>query len=188
MPEQPRSSTRRRFVRGAAAAGGLLAAATVAAPVAAQDAATDAEANKALFYRIMDEVFNARDLDAAERYYEADFVQHNPQADQGIAGFRAFFGEIFAAFPDWTGTIDQAIAEGDRVVAFVDWSGTHRAPYLGIPPTGGRVTMRTADMVRIADGKVAEHWDVVDILPLLAALGVVSESEPEAAGEATPAP
>ncbi len=170
-------STRRRLVRSTAGFGGLLAVAPMVETVHAEDAQATEEANKALLYRIMDDVFNAHDLAVAERYYLPDFIQHNPQAEQGIVGFRAFFGEIFAAFPDWSGRIDQALAKGDRVVALIDWSGTHSGPFMGIPPTRNRVTMRTADMFRVAGGKVAEHWDVVDILPLLSGLGLIPESQ-----------
>jgi len=100
-------------------------------------------------------------------------------------GFRTFFGETFATFPDRTGRVEQAIAEENRVVEFTDWSGTHRGPSLGVPPTGTWVVMRTADMFRVTDGKVAEQWDVVDILPVLSRLEVLPPSK--LAPDATPA-
>ncbi len=119
--EQSPPPTRRRLVRSAAGFGDLLAAVVPAVgTVRAEDLQATEEANKALLYRIIGEVFNAHDLGAAERYYPPDFLQHNPTAEQGLVGFHAFFGEIFAAFPDSAGRIDQAVAQEDRVIAFID--------------------------------------------------------------------
>jgi steroid delta-isomerase-like uncharacterized protein len=72
-------------------------------------------------------------------------------------GMKGWFADVLRAFPDWHGTIDHLIADGDKVVAFFTWTGTHEGDYLGIPATGRTITLRTADLFRVADGRLAEH-------------------------------
>lgn len=121
------------------------------------------EANKQIVRDAAEAFFHQRDPSAVDRYYAEDFVQHNPHAPPGRDGVKGFFRLIFRAFPDLRMRFDHLYAEGDKVFAFVTWSGTHTDEYFGIPPSKKHVTWRTAEIMRIADGKLAEHWDVVDI-------------------------
>lgn len=131
------------------------------------------EQNKQLVARVIEEVFNAHDLDAIERYYAEDYLDHNPQVPPGRTGYRAFFAPLLAAFPDWRGTVHDLIAEGDKVVARTAWQGTHQGDLLGIPATGRQVDYTAIDIFRIADGRIAEHWDQVDNLTMLQQLGLL---------------
>ena len=65
------------------------------------------------------------------------------------------------------------VAEGDRLAVRIVWTGTQDGPFLGRPATGNKLRFATADFFRIQDGKLAEHWDVVDSLPRAIALGLV---------------
>ena len=146
-----------------------LAAVAVLATVPAR--AADVEANKKLVRTLIDEVMNKRQLDAVDRYLAPDFVEHNPNLPQGLEGRKRFVAAVLAGFSDYRGEIVEILAEGDKVVVRTQWSGTQDGPFLGLPPSGNKVRFSTADFFRIANGKVAEHWDVVDSLPRAVALG-----------------
>ena len=89
-----------------------------------------------------------------------------------------------SAFPDFKVTIDDMIAEGDKVVVRGTWSGTHKGEFMGIPATGKSVSFGVIDTVRIAGGKMVEHWGLMDNFRLMQQLGVIpapGESEGKAA-------
>src|SRR5215469_5208973 len=80
---------------------------------------------------------------------------------------------LLTAFPDYHAEILEVVAEGDRVVARVQFTGTNDGPYEGRPPTHNKLSFSTADFFRIDCGKIAEHWDVVNVLPRMIALGQI---------------
>lgn len=137
------------------------------------------EQNKKLVLDALEQVFNAHRLDRVDQFFTEDYRQHNPHAGQGRASVKSYFGMLFSAFPDWKGEVEHIIAEGDRVIMVVNWSGTHQGEFMGVKPTGKRVTTRTADVMRIQDGKVAEHWDVVADQDMWEKLGFVRKTEPK---------
>jgi len=149
-----------------------LAAVAVLATVPAARAA-DVEANKKLVRTVIEEVFNKRQPAEMDRFLVADFVEHNPNLPQGFEGRKKFVSAVLAGFSDYRGEIVEILAEGDKVVARIQWSGTQDGPFLGLPPSGNKVRFSTADFFRIANGKLVEHWDVVDSLPRAVALGLV---------------
>jgi steroid delta-isomerase-like uncharacterized protein len=77
------------------------------------------------------------------------------------------------AFPDFRAVIHDLIAEDDKVVTRKTFDGTHEGELLGIPPTGKEVTIELIDILRVADGKITDHWNVVDQLGLMQQLGVI---------------
>jgi len=89
------------------------------------------------------------------------------------AGAAQFFRAFVAGFPNISLTIEDMIAEGDRVVLRQTYRGTHQGEMMGIPPTGRPVTLTAIDIVRVADGKLAEHWSNNDQLGMLQQLGVI---------------
>jgi predicted ester cyclase len=107
-----------------------------------------------------------------------------------VAGRKKFVTTVLAAFPDYHAEVQEVIAEGDKVVARVQFTGTNDGPYDGRPPTHNKVTFSTADFFRIADGRIAEHWDVVNVLPRMIALGLIQPpaSTPKPAEDATAKP
>jgi steroid delta-isomerase-like uncharacterized protein len=145
---------------------------------------TTPEQNKAFVREVFAEMFNRQDLSAADRYYAEGFFSHNPSIPPGREGFKQGFGAILAAFPDLHGTIEDMLAEGDRVMVRVTWTGTHRGPFIGFPPTGQALTFHSVDILRFENGKIAEHWDCTDFLDALAR--ATSASEQNKVGEEAP--
>jgi predicted ester cyclase len=141
-------------------------------------AAADPEANKALIRSYIEEMWNRHQPSAADCFVAANFVEHNPRLPPGLAGRKQFVTKVLAAFSDYHGEIEDLVAEGDKVVARVWWTGTQDGPYEGRPPTGNKLSFSTADFFRIEEGKIAEHWDVVDTLSRAVALGLVPAPKP----------
>jgi predicted ester cyclase len=133
------------------------------------------EANKAVTRRIPLEVFNDGNLGAADEVIAADFTEHVPMpgAPPGLAGFKQYVTMLRAAFPDLRYTVEDEIGEGDRVVARMTVRGTHRGAFLGVPPTGKRVTWTEMHAGRVVEGKLVEHWGNADMLGLLQQLGAI---------------
>ncbi len=143
--------------------------------------ATTPRENEQLFRDVVAEFFNAHDPGAADRFYAPDYRQHSDGVPDGRDGLKAFFTGVFAAFPDLVVTVDHLHAVDDRVFAFCTYRGTHRGEFLGVPPTGRAVRFRTANLQRVADGRFAEHWELVDMQALLLELGVLTTTRPAAA-------
>jgi predicted ester cyclase len=140
--------------------------------------ALDLEANKQIYRSYLEEVFNKRKPAAADRYVAVDLIEHNPNLPQGLAGKKQFVAAVLAGFSDYHGELQEIMAEGNRVAVRVLWTGTQDGPFLGLAPSGNKVRFSTADFFRIEDGKLAEHWDVVDSLPRAIALGLVPAPKP----------
>ena len=98
------------------------------------------EENKAIEGRFIEEVLNKKNLAAADELVAEDFVELDPfpGQEQGREGLKQVLRMLFAAFPDLQWTIEELIAEGDKVVNRFTWHGTHRGEFLGIPPPVGR--------------------------------------------------
>ena len=156
----------------------------VAVMVLAQARADDGETNKALYRSFMDQVWNKKDLAALDRYLAPDFIEHNKNLPTGLAGRKQFVTAVQAAFSDYHAEVEEVVADGDRLVARVLWTGTQDGPFQGRPPTQRKLRFWTADFFRVSGGKLAEHWDVVDSLPRAIALGLVPDptAPPAAAG------
>jgi steroid delta-isomerase-like uncharacterized protein len=136
------------------------------------------ETNKALVRRHFDEIWNQYRLDVADQLVDPSYTTHFPVPGQppGIAGFRFAVEMLHTSFPDLTITVEDLIAEGDKVVARLRAQGTHRAPFRGIAPTGRVVSWTGIRIFRIADRKIVEHWANWDDLSLLQQLGARIET------------
>lgn len=104
-----------------------------------------------------------------------------PVAARGAQLLKEVFSRLTTAFPDLHITIEDLIAEGDKIVSRNTVTGTHLGEYMGIPPTGRSITYNEIFVVRFVDGRVAETWGVVDILSQLRQLDVVPEGLPSPA-------
>ena len=132
------------------------------------------EQNKALARRMIEEVWNQGNLALLDEIVAANYVGHNPSMTvQGPEGIKQFILMYRSAFPDLHFTIEDMIAEGDRVVTRWSSSGTHRGPLSGIPPTGKHVTGTGIAISRFVDAKFAEGWTEFDLLGVLQQLGVI---------------
>lgn len=131
------------------------------------------EANKALLGQFATEVFEKKDFSNLDNMMHENYIQHNPLVAQGSAGFKQFFVTWFDAVPDWQYTLDKLVAEGDTVWAYGTYSGTQQKAWLGIPASNKTYRMHAVDIFRIEDGKLAEHWDVIDTYDMFKQLGVI---------------
>ena len=132
------------------------------------------EENKAVIARLYAELSKGN-LDAIDTALADNFIEHEelpPGIPPGREGVTAFFGVIRSAFPDLNMTPDFFIAEGDLVTAFATATGTHRGEFQGIPPTGKSISIKLADYMRVQNGKIVEHWGVMDLAGLMQQLGV----------------
>jgi steroid delta-isomerase-like uncharacterized protein len=140
-----------------------------------------AEVNKSVARRYYEAVLNRGDVDALDELASPDYVERDPLPGQGtgrdglkdrVRMLRSAFGQQF--------TLEDVIAEGDKVVVRWTGSGKHEGEFMGIPPTGKSFTIAGIDIHRIQDEMMAEHWHVVDQLSLLQQLGIIPQ--PEGAG------
>ena len=133
------------------------------------------EQNKAVFRRFYDEVFNKGNMALVDRLFASDYTNHTypPGIPAGPEGVKAFVGPIRAAFPDAQITIDEQIAEADKVVYLYTFRGTHEQAFMGIPATGKIVTARGIDVVRFVGGKVIEQWGGGRLQGLMQKLGII---------------
>ena len=117
------------------------------------------EANKALVRRVYD-AFNSGGVDLLDEAVAVDFDDHDPMPSQapGIAGLKQAVGLFRAAFPDGEMTVDELLADGDKVIARVTLRGTQSGEFFGHPPSGREVTAEGIEVFRIADGKIKEGW------------------------------
>jgi predicted ester cyclase len=148
------------------------------------------EQNKILVRRLVDEDLNTGNLEAANEIVVVDYVDHTnpPGLQYGLESHKQIVTIFHAAFPDVTWTIEDMIAAGDKVAVRLSMRGTHEGEFFGILPTGKQVLVTGIHILRIANGKIAEHWGNNDDLGLMQQLGALpamaqAEGDPET-GEA----
>jgi steroid delta-isomerase-like uncharacterized protein len=143
------------------------------------------EENKATARRFADEVLNQGNLALIDELVAPDFVDHSvsPGIPPNREGAKTFFTMLRGAFPDLHVTIDDVIAEGDRVVLRSTAHGTMKGELLGMPPSGKSATWASIDILRFANGSQVEHWGVQDQLSMLQQLGF-AEAPGQPAGAA----
>ncbi len=133
------------------------------------------EQHKELVRRLLVEDLSRGDLAVADEILAPDFRDHTnpPDMQHGIAGHKAVVTLFRAAFPDLEYVPEELVAEGDRVAVRTTMRGTHRGAFFGLPPTGRWVTVDGIHILRIAGGKIAEHWGNNDDLGLMRQLGAL---------------
>jgi len=120
--------------------------------------------------------WNERDLDSAGRFLAPDYVDHaySPHTADGL---KKTAGELAGAIPDHRSIIEDLVAQGDKVVARMVLRGRHGGPFRGAPPTGNPVEVNVYRMYRLAGGKIAEHWALLDTATLLRQIGAPPSPE-----------
>jgi steroid delta-isomerase-like uncharacterized protein len=133
-----------------------------------------AEENKALVVRYI-EFLNRGNL-PSEEFMAPGFVLHDPGIPDAsdLASVRQFLADTFSAFPDLTATIEDLIAEGDKVVCRYTSQMTHERDFMGIPATRKRIRTNGIAIYRILAGRIQEEWVCSDRLSLMRQLGIVS--------------
>ena len=134
------------------------------------------EKNKEVFRQMVEQVFNQGNISMVDELVATDFVEHEelpPGIPGGSEGVKVLTSQLRNAFPDFKAEIEDLIAEGDRVVVRMNWTGTQEGEFMGIPPTGKSISIEVIDIVRFAGGKFVEHWGVMDNMGMMQQLGVV---------------
>ena len=155
-------------------------AVTNSSNIEGQEQSSQEENNKATIIAFTN-ASNDRNYTAIEQYVAEDIIEHRPGVMSGRNSTIQFLQSLATAFPDFRTNIDHVIAEGDRVIVFTTTNGTHQGEFIfapGVPPSGKQVSFKTADMYRISNGQMVEHWDVIEILDLMAQIGAVTFSQP----------
>lgn len=140
------------------------------------------EENKALVRRFWEEA-SRRGLQAAlEEFLAPDVISHppasaSPEPVRGLEDWKRFTAAQFGAFPDLAVSVEDLIAEGDRVGARVTARGTHAGELMDLPPTGRQVAFMGMEIFRIVGGKIVEQWGQFDAMSMMQQLGVVPTPE-----------
>jgi steroid delta-isomerase-like uncharacterized protein len=136
------------------------------------------ESNKATFSRFHD-VVNSGNAESISKMID-ELVQPDalirtpvPLDVTGAEALKHVWAVLLEAFPDLHLTVEDMIAEGDKVVVRNTVTGTHRGEYMGLPPTGKSVTYNEIFIFRFVDGRIVETWGVVDVLSQMKQLGMI---------------
>jgi len=143
------------------------------------------EENKEKMRRVLEEAFGQGKVEVIDEVLHADFVCYDPNSESGeIRGADTIKGEIEYfrnAVPDLTYTVEDQVAEGDKVVSRYTVSGTHQGEFFGIPGSGKRIEMTGINIDRFDEsGKLVEEWPEYDLLGAMRQMGAIPE--PQQAG------
>jgi steroid delta-isomerase-like uncharacterized protein len=135
------------------------------------------EENKAIVRRIVQEIWNAGNLDLADKLVSADYVDNvaGSGSPVGPEGFKDAVSGVRDAFPDFTITINDMISEGDKVALVWTFIGTHKGELMGIAPTEKLIEFDGIYLYRFKDGKLVERSGKRDMFKLMSQLGAIPE-------------
>ncbi len=133
------------------------------------------EENKALIQQVVEEASNKGNLSVIDEILSPDYVNHSlpPGVPNDREGYKQMVKMNHTAFSDFHITIEDVIAEGDKVVLRFNWSGTHKEEFQGISSTGKHIIVNAITIYRIEGGKVVEQWAQMDSMGMMQQLGVV---------------
>ncbi len=134
------------------------------------------EDNKATTRRFFEEVFNRGNLAIVDEIKSSNYMFHDPglpEPVRGPEGFKHYLAMFRTAFPDLHSTIEDLLAEGEKVAVRFTFAGTQQGELMGIPPTGKQVTVTAILIARLVNGKFVEGWINYDALGMLQQLGVI---------------
>jgi steroid delta-isomerase-like uncharacterized protein len=134
------------------------------------------EQNKAVFEKLMS-ALNAKDMATMESLIADDFVDNDamPGMAPGRQGMIDMMGMFVGAFPDLNVVVEHWVAEGDLVVGVMTTKGTQAGEFMGMPASGKKFSVREMHMVRVANGKMAEHWGLSNEMSMMQQLGLMPE-------------
>jgi steroid delta-isomerase-like uncharacterized protein len=135
----------------------------------------EAAENSALVRRFVEEIFNKGNLEVAEEILTPDYQHHDPTTHEfgsGIEGFKQLITLYRQAF-DLQIVLDDQVAAGDKVVDRWTGHGTHRGEFLGLAPTGKKISATGISIHRIAGNRIAETWNNYDALGIMQQLGII---------------
>jgi predicted ester cyclase len=137
------------------------------------------EENKAVVRRFIEQGFARGDLAVVDELMSPDVREHQegvmPPNREGV---KTLIGMLHGAFPDFSCTIEDIIADGDKVWVRMKGAGTHRGAFMGRPPSGRSFTETTFDECRVQGGQIVEHWGVPDMFSIMRQLGFIPQPPP----------
>ena len=137
------------------------------------------EHNKAIARRFIEEIFVRGDPGAVEELVAEDFTPHDwGKVEPGRKAMLGAIERTSAGLSDVVMSIEDVIAEDDKVAVRLTSSATQTGEFMGMPPTGGRYTIHEIHIFRIRDGQVAEHWHQLDMLGMQQQLQARTPAEP----------
>ena len=131
------------------------------------------EQNIATFRRVIEEGFNKGNMDALDNCFAPSYLEHQFDLPPTLEGFKGSIGYLRNTFADFSLTIEDMVAEGDKVWARMTGRGTHSQEFMGSPPTGKSFVITVVDICRFEKGKIVDHWGVPDRFHLIAQLGLL---------------
>jgi steroid delta-isomerase-like uncharacterized protein len=138
------------------------------------------EENKEKVRRFMEEAFGQGKVEVVDEVLDPDFVCHDPNSETGeIRGAETIKGEVgyfHNAFPDFHWTVEDQVAEGDKVTTRFTFGGTHQGEFFGVPGSGKRVEISGINIDRFEGGKLVEEWASYDLLGAMRQVGAIPES------------
>lgn len=132
------------------------------------------EENKAIVRKAI-EAINKKDLSLLDDLVAPNYFDHI--AKQGQELIKQLIVMLYKGFPDYHATIEDIVAEGDKVWARVTYTGTHTGEYLGFPPSGKKISYNSVTIKRVVDGKMVEGWTVNDMLDFFKQIGMIEPTE-----------
>ena len=137
------------------------------------------EQNKTIIRHWFAELINKNNLALADELVDTNYVNHFLPPDQtGPEAEKHIMTLFFSAFPDLQGTVEDLLAEGDKVAVRITWRGANTGNFMGMPPTNKQVAFTSINIFRLVNGKIAENWPQIDMMGLMQQLGVIPALEP----------
>ena len=132
------------------------------------------EQNKSMLKRIFSEL-NKGNFNVIDELFAEDFVDRYPVPGEtpNKEGFKQFLAGTHRSFPDWHWSVEDILAEGDKVAYRFTMHGTDKGGFIGLPPTGKKVSLTGIGILRFANSKIVERWTIADSMTLLRQLGAV---------------
>jgi len=127
--------------------------------------------SKVLIRRYVEECIGKNNMSLMDELLAGNYVWHAPSGDLSFQAYKQFQPSVLAAFPDGYWTIEDMIAEGDKVAWRFTFCGTHRGEFMGFPATGRQFRLAGLVISRIAEGKIAEEWEIFDGADMARQLG-----------------
>ena len=141
-----------------------------------------AEENIAIVRRYAEDGWGKQNLGVVDELVAPDMVDHNPigmmQQQQGAEGVKSTILSLQSAFPNFSYTTEEMVADKDKVVVRWTAGGVHQGPFFGMAPTGKSATWSGVNIYRLSGGKIVEEWGLMDLAGLLHQLGALSKPEP----------
>lgn len=135
-----------------------------------------ARKNHEVFEEFVQTVLSGGDIDASDRYVEPKLIDHAPWPGHPatLAGFKAGVTQLRSSFPDLRVSVERTVAQDDMVVGHLKMSGTQLGQFMGAPASGKTFGIEAIEIVRMRDGRIAEHWGLIDEAGIARQLGLAA--------------